>query len=248
MYKEQLKVIDWAKKQSDDVFSTVNFDTGIGISGHSMGGQATMRSSGAAGQGHGIKAAVMHHAYSIGADNAPLVPFAAFTGSGDVIATPGQTQAFYKLAASDLPRAYINKAGATHFEPNFDAKNLGIYSAAWFKNFLDETPQADGNDYHEMIFGSGPTSVCNGGDGGMTACEVHDGDAPPAPPAPTPGPTPVPTPAPTPAPAGLTCDQCEAQGHGADACNCGVCGSYGLCTFTCTPGGARVACDQVVAV
>merc|ERR1712048_695191 len=83
MYKEQLKVIDWAKKQSDAVFGKANFDIGVGVSGHSMGGQATMRSSSKLGEGHGIKAAAMHHAYSIGAYNAPIVPFAAFTGSGD---------------------------------------------------------------------------------------------------------------------------------------------------------------------
>merc|ERR1711862_461433 len=68
-------------------------------------------------------------------------------------------------------------------------------------------------------------------------------------PAPTPAPSPdAPTPAPAPSPSGLTCDQCEAQGHGKDACDCGVCGSFGLCTWTCSPGGARVACDKVVSV
>lgn len=253
MYKEQLKVIDWAKQQSDDVFSNVNFEIGVGISGHSMGGQATMKASGSLGMGHGIKAAVMHHAYSINVYNAPLVPFAAFTGSADVIATPGQTTAFYSKAADSLPRAYINKAGASHLEPNFGSADLGVYTAAWFKNFLDETPQADGNDYFEMIFGNGPTSLCNGGDGDMTACEVHNGQSPapptPAPPQPTPAPTPPqPTPAPVPTPSGFTCDQCEAQGYSKDACNCGVCGSFGACSFSCTVGGGRVACEQQISV
>jgi hypothetical protein len=64
------------------------------------------------------------------------------------------------------------------------------------------------------------------------------------PPAPTPVPTPVPTPTPT--PSGFTCDQCQAQGHAKDACNCGVCGSFGLCSFSCSPGGGRVACDKVL--
>jgi cephalosporin-C deacetylase-like acetyl esterase len=35
---------------------------------------------------------------------------------------------------------------------------------------------------------------------------------------------------------------CEDNGHAADACDCGVCGSFGLCSFSCTPGGVRVAC------
>merc|ERR1712032_853313 len=116
--------------------------------------------------------------------------------------------------------------GASHLEPNgAPAASLGVYTAAWFKNFLDETPQADGNDYHDMIFGTGSNSLCHGGDGGMTACEVHDGTPPaPTPPAPTPAPVPpAPTPAPTPTPSGLTCDQCEAQGYAKDECDCGVC-------------------------
>ncbi|MDP7288428.1 MAG: dienelactone hydrolase family protein, partial [Phycisphaerae bacterium] len=41
MYKEQLKVIDWAKTQTDAVFSTMNKRIGIGVAGHSMGGHGT---------------------------------------------------------------------------------------------------------------------------------------------------------------------------------------------------------------
>lgn len=69
-------------------------------------------------------------------------------------------------------------------------------------------------------------------------------------PEPTPVPTPVPAPVPTPSPvpSGFTCDQCETQGYKADECNCGVCGSFGLCTFTCQPGGGRVACEQSFSV
>merc|ERR1711862_659397 len=118
---------------------------------------------------------------------------------------------------------------------------LATYSAAWFKVFLDETPQSGGVDFHEMIFGEGADSLCHGGDGSMTACEVHDGSPSPSPPAPSP-PAPSP-PAPSP-PSSFTCDQCEAQGYKKDECSCGVCGSFGLCTWTCSPGGARVACDQ----
>ena len=37
-------------------------------------------------------------------------------------------------------------------------------------------------------------------------------------------------------------DWCQQHGHAPDACNCGVCGSFGGCTFSCTPGDGRVAC------
>merc|ERR1711934_802071 len=67
-------------------------------------------------------------------------------------------------------------------------------------------------------------------------------------PAPTPFPSPVPVPTPSPLPSSFTCDQCEDRGYKADVCNCGVCGSFGLCTFTCKAGGDRVACEQNLSV
>lgn len=181
MYKEQLKVIDWAKQQGgagDAIFKNANFDLGVGIAGHSMGGQATVYSSSSHGSGHGIKAAVMHHAYTHSYP-APIVPFLAFTGSADWIAFPSQTEGFFNAKGANPIRGRVNKAGATHFEPNFapGPKALGMWSAAWFKVFLDETPQAGGVDYKTLIFGKGKDSLCNGGDGGMTKCDVFDGSS-----------------------------------------------------------------------
>jgi len=50
--------------------------------------------------------------------------------------------------------------------------------------------------------------------------------------------------APTPAPPGVfACDECEAKGFKPDACDCGYCGSFGGCTFSCGKGGSRVKCS-----
>jgi hypothetical protein len=43
---------------------------------------------------------------------------------------------------------------------------------------------------------------------------------------------PTPAPAPTPEPE-LRCDQCTSNGFAADECGCGVCGSFGGCSFSC---------------
>lgn len=241
MYKEQLKVIDWAKQQGvvgDAVFKNVNFDIGVGISGHSMGGQSTVYSSSSHGSGHGIKAAVMHHAYTHSFP-APVVPFLAFTGSADNIALPSQTDGFFNAPGADPIRGLVNKRGATHFEPCIGAgpKNLATFSAAWFKVFLDETPQSGGVDYKAMVFGTGSSSLCHGGDGAMSGCKVYDG------PGPSPGPSP-----PGPSPGPFTCDKCQAKGFQPDTCKCGVCGSWGLCTWTCTPAAIRPACSKSTVV
>lgn len=46
-YMQQLKLISWAKNlsENDQTFVDVDFSNGVGIAGHSMGGQATVFSS-----------------------------------------------------------------------------------------------------------------------------------------------------------------------------------------------------------
>lgn len=57
-----------------------DFKWGVGIAGHSMGGQSTVFASSLGNaSGSNITAAVMHHAYTH-AYPAPQVPFLAFTG------------------------------------------------------------------------------------------------------------------------------------------------------------------------
>lgn len=171
-YKEQLKAIDWAKSQTE-LFASVNFDLGVGIAGHSMGGQATVYSASEAS--HDIRAAVMHHAFTHSYP-APKVPFLAFTGTDDTTAAPAMTEKFFNADGSHPVKGLVNKVGASHHEPDITDYNPKVapFTAAWFKIFLDQTPQADGYDYHDMIFGKGANSLCNGGDGDMETCELHD--------------------------------------------------------------------------
>ena len=49
-------------------------------------------------------------------------------------------------------------------------------------------------------------------------------------------------PAPTPPPPSKCGDWCAQHAYKPDECNCGVCGSFGGCTFSCTAGDGRVAC------
>jgi len=174
-YLQQLKAIEWARNQTDGLFSTVDFSVGVGIAGHSMGGQATVYSSSEAGAGHDIRAAVMHHAFTHSYP-APVVPFLAFTGTKDTTAPPKMSQGFFGAERAHPVKGLVNKVGATHHEPDITDYNPKVapFSAAWFKIFLDKTPQADGFDYHDMVFGSGANSLCGGGDGDMQQCELHD--------------------------------------------------------------------------
>merc|ERR1719253_1132109 len=72
-------------------------------------------------------------------------------------------------------RGFVNKIGAVHTETYWGYQELATYSAAWFKVFLDKTPQENSVDYESMIFGNETSSLCHGGDGAMEECTVHDG-------------------------------------------------------------------------
>ena len=182
-YKQQLLTIVWAKQTlQTELKGLIDFDIGVGIAGHSMGGQATVFSSAYAGNSseYNIKAAVMHHAYTH-AYPAPQVPFLAMTGKQDGIAPASMTEHYYRARDGNAHKGLVNKQDCNHFEPNtlpvcdpYCNPELAQYTAAWFKIYLDKTPQADGNDYHDMIFGKGAESLCGGGDGKMVECELHE--------------------------------------------------------------------------
>jgi hypothetical protein len=49
---------------------------------------------------------------------------------------------------------------------------LAMFTVAWFKLFVDETPVWQGHDFRGMIYGTGEDSVCGGGDGKMGNCTI----------------------------------------------------------------------------
>ena len=151
---------------------------GVGVAGHSMGGQATLFSSSFDNATkYDIRAAVLHHAYTHSFPS-PTVPFLDFTGEEDTIAPAASMGLPIYLAAdgSDLQRGYVDKTFAGHHEPDITSLDrngiqlLAQFSAAWFKLYLDRTPSMYGIDFHDMIYGDGPEGMCSGGDGSMTAC------------------------------------------------------------------------------
>ena len=197
-YKKQLNMISWAKECSglvggcSEPFQYVDFSEGVGIAGHSMGGQATVFSSSANNAtDFDIRAAVMHHAYTHDFPP-PTIPFLDFTGEQDTT-SPASTMAvpiYQSAASSKLPRGLVDKTNANHHEPDvssFDKNGIELlaqFSAAWFKLYLDKTPQALGLDFHEMIYGASagvgagvgaghPLSLCTGADGPMTQCVLE---------------------------------------------------------------------------
>ena len=181
-YQEQLKVLAWAQtnaSRADPVMSAVNHTVGYGVSGHSMGGQATLFSSSFENATrHNIKAAVMHHAFTDSEYPAPTVPFLAFTGTYDVVAFPEQTQRFFDAAATAgkvKHRGLVNKKDASHLEPIFYTNDVALatYTSAWMKLYLEGKDTEHGVDYRSLLYGTASKdSLCNGGDGALKTCIV----------------------------------------------------------------------------
>ena len=128
----------------------------------------------------------MHHAYTHSFP-APQIPFAVFTGTNDTVApAPSMAYPLFEVLDGCPIRALVNKEGAGHHEPDVTSLSpngiglLAQFTAAWFKIYLDETPQDFGLDFAEMIFGDGPESLCGGGDGSMQNCTVPYTQVPPS--------------------------------------------------------------------
>lgn len=190
-YKQQLHVIEWAKTRAgststDPVLSKVDFSHGIGIAGHSMGGQSTVFSASFQNATDlGITAAVMHHAFTHEYP-APQVPFLAFTGSEDYVAGSYMTDRFFSADGACPTKGMVDSSVFGHFEPEDNWLPWKTYNplipqftAAWFKLHLEKKNSEFGVNFQEMIYGNGTQSLCHGGDGAMKRCEVHS--APPAP-------------------------------------------------------------------
>jgi dienelactone hydrolase len=113
---------------SDPVFTTNDWEAGVGIAGHSMGGQVTtMSASSACAKKWDIRAAALVHP-EIGAlpwgntGTNISIPVAAFTSSGDNLCPPSTTEttmaAFNATAqGKSLPSAFRNIVEWSHLEP-----------------------------------------------------------------------------------------------------------------------------------
>jgi hypothetical protein len=180
-YKEQLKAIDWVESvyRTDDTFANLDFESGVGVVGHSMGGQATLFSSAYNSTSHNIKAAAYHHAWTEDFPR-PTVPFVSFTSVYDDEADATKMgKAIYDIPGTEgLTKGLVSTAKYGHHEADILGINplMGQFTVAWFKILLEGVKQENGVDYEEMIFGKGEASVCGGGDGemDMAMCEISD--------------------------------------------------------------------------
>jgi len=176
-YKEAYKAIDFMKTV---VELPINRTAGVGIAGHSMGGQAAMFASAYdQSEKYDIRAAVLQHPFSHDFPAISTVPFLVFTGDPDPIATPKSAHKIFDAPGAYTTRGLVESAIAEHGEPSTHYRpQIGLYTTAWFKVFLERTPSFHGMDFQQLIFGNDSNSLCHGGDGPLTNCTlIHAGEA-----------------------------------------------------------------------
>lgn len=180
-YGEALKMIDWAHNMTnageDPIFNMINWDAGVGVAGHSMGGQgAAVASCEACTKQWNIKAAALHHPAEPDTPDGNIgvnisIPTISFTSSGDGIWP--DTQSIVENNPT-TPAAFRNEEGWSHEEPNgrydkgkaWENPRLATYTAAWFQVFLN----GDTDEYYDLIFSQDDTSLCKYAD--MVECSV----------------------------------------------------------------------------
>ena len=119
-YHQQIRVIEWAMEKAREefeVFALVNSSAGVGIAGHSMGGQATLFTSALTNASkYPIKAAVMLHPFTHSFP-APTVPFLVLTGSKDELAYPWMAESFFNRSDACGTRAFVDKTSPPPLPP-----------------------------------------------------------------------------------------------------------------------------------
>jgi pimeloyl-ACP methyl ester carboxylesterase len=180
-YKMQLRAIEWAKEGSAKL--PINFAVGVGVAGHSMGGQATLYSAAQGAESHDIRAAALHHPFTHSFPSIQKVPFLVFTSTNDTVASPDMSHQIFNAAGAYPVRGLVERADDpadpyAHSEPDkWGSNNSGIklFTVAWFKVHLDKTPKVHGVDFEALVYGKGTDSLCHGGDGPMATCSLLRG-------------------------------------------------------------------------
>jgi len=175
-YKQQLEAITWATSAPQLATYPINATCGVGVAGHSMGGQSTVFSAAYNASDYNIKAAATHHAFTHKFPPIATIPFLVFTGTMDDVAPPKMAEKIFNAKGAYASRGLVNKKGADHHEPTTHYNpELAYFTAAWFKIHLAKIPEENGVDYRALIYGSDASSICKGGDGSMKECTI-DGD------------------------------------------------------------------------
>jgi len=167
---ENTRALDWARNQTDEFASVIDWDAGAGVAGHSMGGEVVSQlASEEFAQKYNIKAAVCEHCLMcIKTGDLVSTPAMFMTGTLDYEVTPKKVKSAFQ-SDTVVPKSYRNQKGKGHLEMlNLEVQYnpaVASHAAAFFNVWL----KGDQDIYYNQVYGDGEDSFC--GYGSMKECE-----------------------------------------------------------------------------
>lgn len=137
----------------------------LALMGHSMGGGGTLR---AVDDNPDIKAAIPMTPWHLKKDwSSVATPTLIFGAENDSVARhETHAEPFYESLDDDLPKAYLELDGASHFAPNYSNTTIAKYSISWLKRFVDD------DDRYTQFLCPGPST------GWFSDVEVYESSCP----------------------------------------------------------------------
>lgn len=170
---ENTRAVDYAKNQTSTQWaSLIDWEAGIGVIGHSMGGEVVSQMASAAfAEKYNVKAAVCEHCLmcKVGGD-VITTPAMFMTGTGDYEVEPAQVKGAYKEDKM-APKSYRNEKGRGHTEMLNLLVQYNSAVASHAAAFMKVHITGDKGTFYDQVYGTGADSFCNYAN--MKDCE-HD--------------------------------------------------------------------------
>jgi len=167
---ENARAVDWAKNASSPIANMVDWDAGVGVAGHSMGGEVVSQmASTEFAEKYNVKAAVCEHCLMcIKTGDIVSTPAMYMTGTLDYEVSPKKVKKAFS-ADTKTPKSYRNQKGKGHLEMlNLEVQYnsaVASHAAAFFNVWLKQ----DKDTFYNQVYGTGEDSFC--GYDGMKECQ-----------------------------------------------------------------------------
>jgi dienelactone hydrolase len=158
---ENTRAIKYAKASSEDWSTIIDWDAGLGVAGHSMGGEVVSQMGSAEFKDeYNVKAVVCEHCQMCEVDGTVIETPAMFmTGTGDYEVQPRQVKGAYNEDPT-APKVFRNDKGRGHTEMlnllvQYNSA-VASHAAAFFKTHIN----GDQGDFYAQIYANGTDSFC----------------------------------------------------------------------------------------
>jgi len=164
---ENARAVTYARNQSEigaAWAAAIDWDAGVAITGHSMGGEAIVGMASAEfAKQYNIKAMVCEHCFPCkNSGDLVTVPSLWMSGTTDVIVLSSITKGQY-VRDTVAPKSWRNEKGRGHLEMCSPGDPITGYNrgvAAHTAAFLNVWIKGDRGEFYDQIYGNSSTSFC----------------------------------------------------------------------------------------